>query len=102
MTSSNMSLSVLANSEEEDEPGERPVAGTKRASSNAEEQPSKRSREESQVGRLDGQFIDHICTFSQTSIPQFAVPLSGVSAVFDESIRTAMQLKCQRMCDWNK
>jgi mRNA-capping enzyme len=34
--------------------------------------------------------------------PQFAVSLPGVTAVCLQSAMTAIQLKCQRMCEWNR
>ena len=60
-----LSLVLLGNSEDEDEPGQRSTGGNKRASSNAEEQPSKRSREESaQVRCPTGEFTKPLYLFS--------------------------------------
>jgi mRNA-capping enzyme len=71
------------NSDDEDEPNERPV-GVKRPLNNIFELPNKRIREE-----------------PQNSNPQFAVSLPGVTPVCLQSAMTAIQLKCQRMCEWN-
>ncbi|UJR22696.1 hypothetical protein I4U23_025732 [Adineta vaga] len=76
----------LTNSDDEDEPNERPVAtgGVKRPASNFYEQSNKRSHVE-----------------PQKTNPQFAVNLPGVTPICTQSLMTSIQLKCQRMCEWN-
>ncbi|CAF3676509.1 unnamed protein product [Rotaria socialis] len=76
----------LTNSDDEDEPNERPVgiSGIKRPLSNAIEPPSKRLHEA-----------------PRSSNPQFAVSLSGVFPICSQSTVT-IQLKCQRMCEWTR
>ncbi len=39
---------------------------------------------------------------SQNSNPQFAISLPGVTPVCLQSTMTTIQLKCQRMCEWNR
>ncbi|CAF3573388.1 unnamed protein product [Rotaria sp. Silwood1] len=79
----------LTNSDDEDEPNERPVGtgGIKRArNNNTFEQSNKRFREEP----------------GTNSTPQFAVSLPGVTPICLQSTMSTIQLKCQRMCEWNR
>ncbi|CAF1402650.1 unnamed protein product [Rotaria sordida] len=78
----------LTNSDDEDEPNERAVGGggSKRSRNNISEQSNKRFREEPRVN----------------SNPQFAVSLPGVIPSSSQPTMTTIQLKCQRMCEWNR
>ncbi|CAF1324113.1 unnamed protein product [Adineta steineri] len=79
----------LTNSDDEDEPNERPIGngGVKRPRNNTIfEQQNKRVREEPRL----------------KSNPQFAVSLPGVTWVCIEPTMSNIQLKCQRMCEWNR
>ncbi|CAF0897849.1 unnamed protein product [Adineta ricciae] len=77
----------LTNSDDEDEPNERPVAsgGVKRPHSSTSEMSNKRFQGD-----------------SPKKIPQFAVSLPGVTVVSLQPAMTPIQLKCQRMCEWNR
>ena len=76
----------LTSSDDEDEPKERSIGngGIKRPRNNNFEQSNKRFREE-----------------TRNSNPQFAVSLPGVTPICLQSLMTQIQLKCQRMCQWN-
>ncbi|CAF2614373.1 unnamed protein product [Rotaria sp. Silwood2] len=78
----------LTNSDDEDEPNERPVGtgGIKRPRNNIFEQSNKRFREEPRAN----------------SNPQFAVSLPGVIPICLQSAMATIQLKCQRLCEWNR